>query len=82
MLYFRKENEWKSEDGNFKEIPKFETNFYGIIHGKMRLQTSEGVFDIEDVNQVLYREDKLNFRSGIWYALCTTYNGFQFRIEL
>lgn len=82
MLYSTKENKWEKENGNFFEIPEMETNHRGIIHGNMRLETLNGLFDIKEVDRILYREDKLNFGSGTWYLLCTTYTDFQFKIEL
>ena len=81
MLFSNLKNTW-TENGSFFEIPELKTDHRGIIHGGMRLETSEGLFDIKEVDEVLYREDKLNFRSGTWYLLCTTYTDLQFKIEL
>ena len=83
MLYSTTKNEWTNKnEKEFFEAPEFKTSYRGIIHGGMRLETNEGLFDIKEIDHVLYREDKLNFGSGTWYLLCTTYTDFQFRIEL
>lgn len=64
MLYSTIKNEWTNKnEKEFFETPEFKTNHRGIIHGDMRLETLNGLFDIKEVDRILYREDKLNFGS-------------------
>ena len=90
MLYSAKLGKWNNrqnqelfnftEDQFFNEIPTLE--LVKPVHAEDRIvQTNNGLYEIKECDSVLYREDPINFGSGVWYSVYYTPNGLVFKIE-
>ena len=90
MLYSHKIGHWNNKENKnyfdfteeqfFSEIPTYE--LVKPVHAEDKLiQTNNGLYQIEKIDRVLYRENPVDFRSGVWYTVYYTPNGFIFKVE-
>lgn len=64
----------------FSEIPTYE--LVKPVHAEDSLiQTSNGLYQVKKVDRVLYRENPVNFKSGVWYTVYYTPNDLIFKVE-
>lgn len=90
MLYSNRVGKWNNrvnkvlfdftEEEFFNEIETLE--LVKPVHAENKMiQTSNGLYQIEKVDEVLYRENPIAFGSGTWYTVYYCETGLIFKVE-
>ena len=91
MLYSSLVRGWNNNKVNTEKFDFTEEEFFSKIPTlnltvdakalDKTVQTNKGLYEIEKTDEVLYRENPVDFGSGVWYTMYYTPNGFIFKVE-